>query len=134
MFFKHSDELKVDLGDLQSEKEHLSIFLRSQFKIDSSPFKSGFGEKARCAVDKSRMREAKRIRARDSLIVQEGNQNKKQSKKQSEKRNKKTNKPNEKQIKKGMAAEVKRKMTNYEFLMSYSPPLSPSQITEISQK
>ena len=33
-----------------------------------------------------------------------------------------------------MAAEVKRKMTNYEFLMSYSPPLSASQITEISQK
>jgi hypothetical protein len=33
-----------------------------------------------------------------------------------------------------MAAEVKRKMTNYEFLMSYSPPLNASQITEISQK
>jgi hypothetical protein len=33
-----------------------------------------------------------------------------------------------------MEAEVKRKMTNYEFLMSYSPPLSASQITEISQK
>ena len=29
---------------------------------------------------------------------------------------------------------MKRKMTNYEFLMSYSPPLSASQITEISQK
>ena len=33
-----------------------------------------------------------------------------------------------------MDAEVKRKMTNYEFLMSYSPQLSVSQITEISQK
>jgi hypothetical protein len=79
------------------------------------------------------MRGAKRIRVRDSLIVQEGNQNKKQSEKQSEKRNKKT-KPIEKQNKKGMAAEVKRKMANYEFLMSYSPPLSASQIREISQK
>lgn len=52
-----------------------------------------------------------------------GNQNKKQSEKQTEKRNKK-----------GMESEVKRKMTNYEFLVSYSPPLSASQITEISQK
>lgn len=41
MFFKHNDELKVDLGDLQSEKENLSIFLRSHFKIDSSPSREG---------------------------------------------------------------------------------------------
>ena len=68
--------------------------------------------------DKSRMREAKRIRARDSLTVRRDNQNKKQNEKQIEKRNKKTNKPNEKQNKKGMEAEVKRKMANYEFLMS----------------
>jgi len=53
------------------------------------------------------MWKAKRIRAQYSLIVKEGNQNKKQNEKQTEKR--KTNKPNEKQRKKGMEAEIKKK-------------------------
>jgi hypothetical protein len=36
LLFKHTNQLKVDLGDLQSEKENLSNFLRSHFKVDSS--------------------------------------------------------------------------------------------------
>ena len=53
-------------------------------------------------MNKSKTREVKRIRAQDSLIVQEGQSNEKQNKKQTEKRNKKTNKSNQKQNKKGM--------------------------------
>jgi hypothetical protein len=58
-------------------------------------------------VDKLKTLKAKRIRAQDSLIVKEGNQNKKQNEKQTEKR--KTNKSNEKQRKKGMEAEIKKR-------------------------
>jgi hypothetical protein len=36
LLFKRTNELKVDLGDLESEKENLSNFLRSHFKINSS--------------------------------------------------------------------------------------------------
>ena len=36
MLFKNSKLLRVDVGDLQSEKENLSDFLRSHFKVVSS--------------------------------------------------------------------------------------------------
>ena len=52
-------------------------------------------------------------KAQDSLIVKEGNQNKKQNEKQTEKR--KTNKSNEKQGKKGMEAEIKKSNRNFIF-------------------
>jgi hypothetical protein len=52
------------------------------------------------------MQKAKRIKAQYSLIVKEGNQNKKQNEKQTE--NRKTNKPNKKQRKKGMEAEIRK--------------------------
>jgi hypothetical protein len=41
LLFKHKDQLKVDLGDLQNEKENLSDFLRSHLKVDSSPSDEG---------------------------------------------------------------------------------------------
>jgi hypothetical protein len=36
MLFKHKNVVKVDMADLDSEKENLAIFLRSQFKLNSS--------------------------------------------------------------------------------------------------
>lgn len=42
MLFKHKDhQLKVDLGDLQGEKEKLASFLQSHLKIDTTPSKDG---------------------------------------------------------------------------------------------
>ena len=36
MLFKHKSVVKVDMADLDSEKESLAVFLRSQFKLNSS--------------------------------------------------------------------------------------------------
>lgn len=36
MLFKHKNVIKVDMGDLDGEKEKLADFLRSQFKLNSS--------------------------------------------------------------------------------------------------
>jgi hypothetical protein len=41
LLFKHKDQLKVDLGDLQNEKENLSDFLHSHLKVDSTPSDEG---------------------------------------------------------------------------------------------
>ena len=44
LLFRHKDrrrkELQVDLGDLQNEKEHLSSFLQSNFKVSVAPVKN----------------------------------------------------------------------------------------------
>lgn len=34
MFFRRKNKLRVDLGELQDEREHLSSFLRSSLKFD----------------------------------------------------------------------------------------------------
>jgi hypothetical protein len=34
LLFRRKNKLKVDLGELQDEREHLSIFLRSSLKVD----------------------------------------------------------------------------------------------------
>lgn len=34
MFFRRKNKLKVDLGEMQDEREHLSSFLRSSLKVD----------------------------------------------------------------------------------------------------
>jgi hypothetical protein len=34
LLFRHKNKLKVDLGELQDEREHLSSFLRSNLKVD----------------------------------------------------------------------------------------------------
>ena len=34
MLFRRKNKLKVDLGELQDEREHLSSFLRSSLKVD----------------------------------------------------------------------------------------------------
>ena len=36
MLFKHKSVVKVDMGDLDVEKENLANFLRSHFKLNSS--------------------------------------------------------------------------------------------------
>ena len=36
MLFKHKSVVKVDMADLDAEKENLASFLRSQFKLNSS--------------------------------------------------------------------------------------------------
>jgi hypothetical protein len=36
LLFKHKNVIKVDMGDLDDEKEKLADFLRSQFKLNSS--------------------------------------------------------------------------------------------------
>ena len=36
MLFKHKSVVKVDMADLDGEKENLANFLRSQFKLNSS--------------------------------------------------------------------------------------------------
>ncbi len=36
LLFKHKSVVKVDMADLDGEKENLANFLRSQFKIDST--------------------------------------------------------------------------------------------------
>jgi hypothetical protein len=36
LLFKHKSLVKVDMADLDSEKENLANFLRSQFKLNSS--------------------------------------------------------------------------------------------------
>lgn len=42
LLFKHKDhQLKVDLGDLQDEKEKLANFLHSQLKVEANPYKQG---------------------------------------------------------------------------------------------
>ncbi len=41
LFFRGKNELKVDLGDLQAEREKLSGFLRVHFKVDSSASNTG---------------------------------------------------------------------------------------------
>jgi len=41
LLFKHKDQLKVDLGDLQSEKENLASFLHSHIKVDATQTKEG---------------------------------------------------------------------------------------------
>ena len=42
MLFKHKDhQLKVDLGDLQGEKEKLASFLQTHLKITATPTKEG---------------------------------------------------------------------------------------------
>jgi len=34
LFFRRKNKLKVDLGELEDEREHLSSFLRSSLKVD----------------------------------------------------------------------------------------------------
>ena len=34
MLFRRKNKLKVDMGELQDEREHLSIFLRSNLKVN----------------------------------------------------------------------------------------------------
>lgn len=48
LLFKHSDQqLKVDLGDLQSEKKNLSDFLHSHLKVGSFPSDEGLNLNAK---------------------------------------------------------------------------------------
>ncbi len=41
LVFKHESHLKVDMGDLQGEKEALSSFMHSQFNLNSSSSHEG---------------------------------------------------------------------------------------------
>ncbi len=41
LLFKHKSLVKVDMADLDSEKENLANFLRSQFKLNSSTTPEG---------------------------------------------------------------------------------------------
>jgi hypothetical protein len=41
LLFKHKNVVKVDMADLDAEKENLSNFLSSQYKLDSSKTPKG---------------------------------------------------------------------------------------------
>jgi hypothetical protein len=41
LLFKHKGQLKVDLGDLQSEKDNLASFLHSRIKVDATRTNEG---------------------------------------------------------------------------------------------
>jgi hypothetical protein len=43
LFKRKSNQLKVDLGDLQNEKEKLAIYLQTHNKINTTEIKNGLG-------------------------------------------------------------------------------------------
>jgi hypothetical protein len=50
LLFKRNDQLKIDLGDLQNERENLLNFLRSHFNVDASPSREGLNLNAKAVA------------------------------------------------------------------------------------